>query len=331
MQTIIGKEERLNYAAELIRSGEVVAFPTETVYGLGADALNGNAVRKIFEAKGRPADNPLIVHISAPGQVNSVAQNVSELAFKLFQKFSPGPLTLVLKKAPAVPLITTGGLGTVGVRIPRHPLALKLIEACGRPIAAPSANRSGRVSPTEAAHVLEDMDGKIPLILDGGKTEVGIESTVLDLTKEIPVILRPGAITAKMLSEILPKVIDHKGEVIIAEAPGMKYRHYSPTKPCIAALDPESAAGKYDEVLSGGIIPVIIGREDFVLAGKRENHISLGKTVEECMSSLFSALRSAEKKYGYIILQYFSEPEYFSLDNRIKKAAGGEILGRTLQ
>ena len=235
MKTIVGGIEQIEYGAELLRNGEVVAFPTETVYGLGADAFNARAVAKIFEAKGRPQDNPLIVHIADPADIGKVAASVPEAAVALMEIFSPGPLTLILPKREDLPETTTGGLRTVGIRIPNHPIARALIRAAGCPVAAPSANVSGRISPTEARHVLEDMDGKIPLILDGGCSDIGIESTVLDLSKEVPVVLRPGAITAEMLSVYLGKVVDFKGKVLIAEAPGMKYRHYAPTCACQAA------------------------------------------------------------------------------------------------
>lgn len=325
MKTILGGEEYLDLGAQIIKSGGVAAFPTETVYGLGADAFDASAVKKIFEAKGRPQDNPLIVHISSPEEINNVAKDIPEEAYILMHLFSPGPLTLVLKKADDLPYETTGGLNTVGIRIPRHPMALELIRRCGRPIAAPSANASGRISPTEAAHVYEDMNGRIPLILDGGKTEIGIESTVLDLTKEIPVILRPGAVTPQMLSSVLDKVISHKGEVIVAEAPGMKYKHYAPLCPAAGALTPGAAVKRYDQVADKN--PVIIGSQDFIEKCGARRAIVLGGNPGECMSNLFSALRKAEKEHGYIILQYFNDDENNGgLNNRIKKAVGGNFI-----
>ena len=264
--TKIKGEEALDEAAEIIRGGGLVAFPTETVYGLGADAFNEDAVESIFLAKGRPQDNPLIVHIPSKEWLPRVAKNVPEEAYLLFEKFSPGPLTIVLPKIDQLPLITTAGLQTVGIRIPNHPIARELIRAAGCPVAAPSANVSGRISPTEARHVLEDMDGKIPLILDGGCSDIGIESTVLDLSKEVPVVLRPGAITAEMLSVYLGKVVDFKGKVLIAEAPGMKYRHYAPTCACQAARSPEVAAGEARRRMAEGERVVIIGSTPFIRA-----------------------------------------------------------------
>ena len=219
--TKVGGSELIDEGAKILREGGLVAFPTETVYGLGADAFNAEAVKDIFIAKGRPQDNPLIVHFACVEDVKRAVKEIPEVAYKLWERFSPGPLTLVLPKSDELPLVTTAGIQTVGIRIPNHPIALELIKKSGTGIAAPSANTSGRVSPTLAEHVYEDMVGKIPLILDGGQTDVGIESTVLGLTKDVPIVLRPGAVTVEMLIEVLGKVINHKGEVIIAESPGM--------------------------------------------------------------------------------------------------------------
>jgi L-threonylcarbamoyladenylate synthase len=220
-------------AAALIRRGELVAFPTETVYGLGADALNTDAVGKIFAAKGRPADNPLIVHVADPEAVQPLC-HVDERAKALMQAFWPGPLTLLLPKKDVVPPQTNAGLASVAVRMPDHPVALALLRASGVPIAAPSANVSGRPSPTTAKHVLYDMDGRIPVILDGGACAVGLESTVLDMTADPPVIVRPGGVTREMLLTILPQV-EIAANVLrplsvgeTAVSPGMMYRHYAP-------------------------------------------------------------------------------------------------------
>lgn len=326
METKVGKEELLALGGELIREGFAVAFPTETVYGLGGDAYNEKAVEAIFNAKGRPQDNPLIVHISSPKELEGVAVDVPKAAYKLFEVFSPGPLTLVLKKSPLIPKRTTGGLDTVGVRIPDHPLALGLIKAAARPIAAPSANVSGRVSPTEASHVLEDMKGKIPLILDGGKTRVGIESTVLDLTKDIPVILRPGAVTAGMLAPVLGAVKVFSGEVVVAEAPGMKYKHYSPVCPCVGVNGPQTARAEYEKREGEGLNPVLVASDNLIEKSGIKNAISLGNSPEAAMANLFSALRKAEKKFGYILLEWFEGADYYPVQNRIKKATGGAVI-----
>jgi len=215
-------------AGELLRSGGLVAFPTETVYGLGADALNGAAAARIFAAKGRPADNPLIAHIDSLEMGEKLAV-FTDLAGRLAEKFWPGPLTLVLPKRAAVPDATTAGLDSVALRRPSHPAALALIRAAGLPIAAPSANASGRPSPTLADHVYEDLAGKVPLILDGGPVEIGMESTVVDARGELPVLLRPGKITLEQLRELCGGCLPAgSAEAERPPAPGMKYRHYAP-------------------------------------------------------------------------------------------------------
>ena len=223
----------LSTAAALLREGHLVAFPTETVYGLGANALDAAAVTSIFAAKGRPADNPLIVHVWRREQLPPLCE-VTPTALRLMDAFWPGPLTLILPATAAVPREVTAGLSTVAVRMPSHPVAQALLKACDLPIAAPSANRSGKPSPTTARHVMDDMDGRIPLILDGGASEVGLESTVLDLTGPRPCILRPGSVTKSMLEAVVGPV-DIAGSVLRALqegekalSPGMRYRHYSP-------------------------------------------------------------------------------------------------------
>jgi len=223
-------EPGVRRGAEVIRAGGLVAFPTETVYGLGADALSDFAVARIFEAKERPRGNPLIVHLAGAAALESVAARVPPRARDAAARFWPGPLTLVLPRAATVPLITTGGLETVAARVPSHPVARALIEASGRPIAAPSANRSGRPSPTRAEHVLEDLDGRIELILDGGPTPVGVESTVLDMTTEPPMLLRPGGVTLEQLRDCLGEVAVLAGddEEAAGRSPGLRYRHYAP-------------------------------------------------------------------------------------------------------
>ena len=222
------QQAAIDLAASIIRNGGLVAFPTETVYGLGADAMNENAVRKIFEAKGRPADNPCIVHVDGRDMLDRVAGGVEDTAELLIQRFWPGPLTLVLERKPEVASSVSAGLSTVAVRMPGHRIAVELIGAARTPIAAPSANASGRPSPTTAAHVLEDLSGRIEMILDGGTTNIGIESTVLDVTTDPPMILRPGWITKEMLSEVIgpvaPTVSDHE----LRRSPGTRHRHYSP-------------------------------------------------------------------------------------------------------
>ncbi len=235
-------------AATLLRAGELVAFPTETVYGLGADALNGEAAARIFAAKGRPADNPLIAHIAGEsGLAGLIAGEPCACARALMRAFWPGPMTLIFPKSPRVPREVTAGLDTVAVRMPSHPVARALISAAQTPIAAPSANRSGRPSPTTAAHVLEDMEGRIPLILDGGPCEVGLESTVVDVTGARPRILRPGGVTLEMLEGVVGDVDVDEGVLhqlqagSQARSPGMKYKHYAPKGEVTIVTGPRAA------------------------------------------------------------------------------------------
>jgi L-threonylcarbamoyladenylate synthase len=223
-------EPGVRRGAEVIRAGGLVAFPTETVYGLGADAMSAAAVARIFEAKERPRGNPLIVHLATAAALESIAARVPPRVLDVAARFWPGPLTLVLPRAATVPLITTGGLETVAARVPAHPVARALIAASGRPVAAPSANRSGRPSPTRAEHVREDLDGRIELILDGGPTPVGVESTVLDMTTDPPMLLRPGGVTLEELQDCLGNVGVLRGddETAAGRSPGLRYRHYAP-------------------------------------------------------------------------------------------------------
>jgi L-threonylcarbamoyladenylate synthase len=215
-------------AAEVLRRGGLVAFPTETVYGLGADAMNADAVKQIFVAKGRPMDNPMIVHIATLADLQALTECVPEEARQLIERFWPGPLTLILKKSPNVLDDVTGGLDTVAVRMPQNKIALALIKALGHPIAAPSANLSGRPSGTTSGHVLQDFAGKIDMILDGGPVTVGVESTVLDLSQKPPAILRPGAVTQENLVPLLGRVVMGRGAETRKRSPGTRYRHYSP-------------------------------------------------------------------------------------------------------
>lgn len=214
-------------AAAFIRSGDLAAFPTETVYGLGADAFDAEAVRKVFEAKRRPADNPLIVHVAEAAQVDLIVACIPDLARTLMAHFFPGALTLVLPRSDRIPDVVTAGLDTVGVRMPRHPVAGAFLEACDRPVAAPSANRSGRPSPTSWKAVLEDLDGLIPCVLKGGRSTVGLESTVVDCTTAVPTVLRAGAVSVDALRELVPGIDGPRREAV-ARSPGMRHRHYAP-------------------------------------------------------------------------------------------------------
>ena len=229
---------QLEAPAMWICQDQVVAFPTETVYGLGANALSPKAIEKIYQAKGRPSDNPLIVHISSVDMLKDLVAEVPDSAKKLIEMFWPGPLTIIFPKKEGVPDCVTGGLSTVGIRMPSHPVALAFIDIAGVPIAAPSANLSGKPSPTKVRHVIEDMNGRIPAIIDGGETEIGIESTVIDCSTAVPVILRPGSITklaieTVLCTEVLQPENDKPSQKQVPRAPGMKYRHYAPKAPLI--------------------------------------------------------------------------------------------------
>lgn len=325
MNTKIGGYELIGEAAELIRKGEIVAFPTETVYGLGGNALDKNAIEKIYIAKNRPKDNPFIVHVTDVEQADKVAV-VTDDAVKLFDKFAPGPITVVLRKRDCIPYEATAGLDTVGVRMPSHPMCREFLRACRLPVAAPSANVSKRVSPTRAEYVYEDMNGRIPLILDGGECQVGIESTVISLCADVPTILRPGIITAEKLIEFLPAVKTHTGEVKTASAPGMKYKHYAPTVPCYM-FDGTAAANKYYDIeLADGKAPVILAKGDISRFGGRKA-ISMGRDGAEIAHSVFALLRECEKKYGFILIEKLSDTgEEGSVMNRIIKSCEGKIL-----
>lgn len=226
--------EVIKEASDILHAGDMVAFPTETVYGLGADALDEKASKKIYAAKGRPSDNPLIVHVANEQQILPLVKEIPESARKLMKAFWPGPLTIIFNKSDVVPYGTTGGLDTVAIRMPNHKVALTLIEESNIPIAAPSANTSGRPSPTTAMHVMDDLNGKISMVIDGGAVGIGIESTIVDVTGDIPMILRPGYINKKMLEEVVGEVTIDKailGPVspdLKPKAPGMKYKHYAP-------------------------------------------------------------------------------------------------------
>ena len=240
------EEDRIRRAGDIIKEGGLVAFPTETVYGLGGDALDADSSRKIYAAKGRPSDNPLIVHIADFADLEKIVTEVPKEAVQLADAFWPGPLTMILNKNEKVPYETTGGMDTVAIRMPSHPVALAFIRAGGGYIAGPSANTSGKPSPTLAEHVALDLDGKIPMILDGGEVGIGIESTIVDLTEDVPMILRPGYITPEMIEKVIGEVKVDPG--IIAsdsakkpKAPGMKYKHYAP-KADLVLVDGESGA-----------------------------------------------------------------------------------------
>lgn len=315
--------ENLSKARELILMGEVVAFPTETVYGLGADAFDPNAVKKIFEAKGRPADNPLIVHVATKQAAYDVAQEVTADAEKILSTLMPGPITVVLKKQKRVPDEVTAGLDTVAIRMPSSPQARAFLSSAGVPICAPSANTSSRPSPTSWKHVLEDLDGKIPMILKGDDCTVGIESTVLDLTHDEPLILRPGMITKSMIEAVLGK------EVKIPDkfnkkmnSPGLRYKHYAPK--CDAYLNRDGDLNKIKEFLSDAGAGLIATDK---YKGLTDKFFSLGTTESSGAHSIFAKLREAEKVCTKILVVWdFSGEQGYGVLNRVTRSCGGKII-----
>ena len=344
MQTIIKKvdencidESIIEEAGALLKSGALVAFPTETVYGLGANALDEEAAARIYAAKGRPSDYPLIVHIADMDRLFDITEDVPKAAVMLAEKFWPGPLTMVLKKNDKVPYGTTGGLDTVAVRMPSHKVALEMIRHGGGYIAAPSANTSGRPSPTLASHVADDLDGIIPMILDGGAVGIGIESTIVDLTEEVPTILRPGFITREMLQEVVGEV--HMDQGLMADAktppkaPGMKYRHYAPKEPVYllegeaVALLPELVA----KAVAQGIKIGVLCSSAMAAQLPQSPQVQLscwGDCREQLAGDLFYLLRDFDRTKPEVILaQGVSEDGIgLAIMNRLRKAAGYQII-----
>lgn len=326
MTRIVDAKDGIEEAVQLVRKGELVVFPTETVYGLGANAFDEKAVSKIFRAKGRPQDNPLIVHISSLEQINDIAVGIPPVFFELAEKYMPGPLTVILQKSDKIPDVVTAGGDTVGVRMPRNEWARQLISK-SFPLAAPSANRSKHISPTTAKHVYEDLNGEVSLILDGGSCDVGIESTVLDLTSDVPTILRPGAVTASMLADIVGSVSENGKIIKTAKAPGMKYTHYAPVVETISASTAERAAQEYDRQVAAGKKPVLVFRDIYRDIFDNRDIISLGVTVEDYTRNIYNALHMAEKEYDYIIVErLYGEGLEASVMNRVTKAAGGKSI-----
>lgn len=327
-------------AARLIQAGEVVAFPTETVYGLGANALDAAAVQKIFEAKGRPSDNPLIVHISKRQDVDRLIKELPSSAITLMERFWPGPLTMIFKKSPLIPDAVTAGLDTVAIRMPRHPVALRLIECSGVPIAAPSANRSGHTSPTMAQHVLDDLDGRIPLILDGGRCDVGLESTVLDMTAEVPTILRPGGITYEMLMQVLGEVRVDDGalkpvKTQRVKSPGMKYTHYAPHAQVVVVRgEPHQMVARInvmaEEYAKQGMKVGILATQETKAYYKEGQVLVLGsrKQPATMASNLFWVLRRFDELGVDIVLAEWIETkdEGLAIMNRILRAAAFRVI-----
>ena len=334
-------ESQMQEAGDLIAAGELVAFPTETVYGLGGDALHPDAAKKIYEAKGRPSDNPLIVHIADVSDLERVAKVVPGQAKKLADAFWPGPLTMIVWKKDEVPYATTGGLETVAVRMPDHPVALELIRKSGKLIAAPSANTSGRPSPTEASHVYADMDGRIAMILDGGSVGIGIESTIIDLTEPVPMVLRPGYITPEMLAEVLGEEVIIDPGILAADdttkpkAPGMKYRHYAPKAEMIIVEGKEKAViekinALTEEAHQSGKKVAVIATEETECAYQADYVLSIGKREDEdsIAKHMYKILRDCDTlEVEVIYSESFQTPRIGqAIMNRLLKAAAHQVI-----
>ncbi|MFA7466830.1 MAG: L-threonylcarbamoyladenylate synthase [Desulfotomaculaceae bacterium] len=330
-------------AGAVLRAGGLVAFPTETVYGLGASALDEQAVAGIFKAKGRPADNPLIVHIDSFASLGQYFPLITERVRLLAAHFWPGPLTLVLKGGDRFPAVVSGGLGTVAVRVPAHPVALALIRAAGVPVAAPSANVSGGPSPTTAAHVLDDLDGRIDLVLDGGPAGLGVESTVLDLSGALPVILRPGGVTPRQLEAVLgpvkldPAVNGASGDAK-PRSPGMKYTHYAPRAP-VVLFDGDNRAGIVKRILAeaenmaarGQRVGILTCRDnELMYQGRGYAVIATGWRDDpgSIAAALYESLRCFDRRSVDAILAEGVPAKGLGLAvmNRLLRAAGGNVI-----
>ena len=335
------KDEELSEAARILREGGLVAFPTETVYGLGANALNEDAAKKIYAAKGRPSDNPLIAHISCMEELEPLVAEIPEAGRKLAEAYWPGPLTMVFPKSSIVPYGTTGGLDTVAVRMPKDPVANRLIALAGVPVAAPSANTSGRPSPTTAQHVWQDMEGKIEMILDGGPVGIGVESTIVDVSGPVPTLLRPGAVTMEMLRatvgevETDPALLGPPGADFRPKAPGMKYRHYAPHAELTLLEGPlEAVVGrinflakeKLGQKYRVGVICTDETRDRYRYGEIR----SVGQRAHEetIAHNLFAVLREFDDlDVDYIYSESFSKDHLGqAIMNRLTKAAGYHIM-----
>ncbi len=351
MKTIIEKIDKaqlnsgenvkvIRQAGEILKKGGLVAFPTETVYGLGADGLNERAAEKIYAAKGRPSDNPLIIHITDMESLEKIVRNIPKTAVKVAEKYWPGPLTMIFEKADIVPYGTTGGLQTVAVRMPLDKTAAAVIRAGGGYVAAPSANTSGRPSPTEAWHVKEDLDGKIDMIVDGGPVDIGVESTILDMTVDPPMILRPGAVTKEMLEKLIGTVRVDRALIDAdskerPKAPGMKYRHYAPkAELCIVEGEMEAVIKAVNQMTAEkagcGYRTGIIGTDETV--GKYTGSIvkSIGTREDESTiaNHLYGILREFdEEDVDYIFSEAFPTGGIGSaIMNRLLKAAGHHVI-----
>ncbi|MBD5637295.1 threonylcarbamoyl-AMP synthase [Clostridium botulinum] len=334
-------EHVISKAGNILRQGGLVVFPTETVYGLGANALDKDAVKKIFKAKGRPQDNPLIVHISKVKDIEKLVKKIPPIAQKLMDKFWPGPMTIILKKKDIIPNETSGGLDSIGIRMPSNKIAMELISMAGVPIAAPSANLSGKPSPTDLETCIEDLDGRVNAILGGDNSEVGVESTVIDCTIDPPCILRPGGITLEMLKKIDPNIyidpaiMKKPDKELRPKAPGMKYRHYAPKAPLkIIKGDLNKTIEKINEMVQNYIDAEkkvgIIATDETIDNYKKGEVVSIGsrKDLNTIAHNLFYVLRTFdEKNVDLILSEAFEEKDMgVAIMNRLKKSAGYDII-----
>lgn len=326
------KDEELILAAKFLEEGKTVIFPTETVYGLGANALSASSVKKIFLAKGRPSDNPLIVHIGSRDILTYLVKEIPSIAEELMDRFWPGPLTLIFKKSDLVPDDVTGGMDTVGIRMPSHPVAKRLLELCNVPVAAPSANRSGLPSPTVFSHVKEDMDGRVDAMIESGDCQVGVESTVLDISGEVPVLYRPGLVTLEQLEEILGdvKVLTKAKEGETPKSPGLKYRHYAPHAPVEILHGSIEQVESYVNMRCSKEKVGMLVFDEFPTFDKRLQVVSLGSKndASAAAKNLFAGLRELDKKGVSLILA----PEipdtgvWRAVKNRLYRAAGERVV-----
>jgi len=329
-------DESLQEAAAILCRGGLVAFPTETVYGLGANALDGQAAAKIYAAKGRPSDNPLIAHIAKASDLKPLISEIPEAGRKLMDAYWPGPLTLIFVKSSLVPYTTTGGLETVAVRMPDDAIANRLIELAGIPIAAPSANTSGRPSPTTAGHVFQDMEGRIDMIVDGGPVEIGVESTIVDVTGDVPMLLRPGAITMEMLRETVgqvemdPAIAGPVGSDVKPKAPGMKYRHYAPR----ANLTLVEDKGWEGSAVSAKVVETIInlvsetigrGRKAGIICTEETKALYPDKAVIRSLGQ-----RDREETIAHSLFAVLREFDSLDVDDIYSESFSGDNLGRAI-
>lgn len=322
------RDEELAEAAQIIRRGGLVAFPTETVYGLGANALDEEAAKKIYAAKGRPSDNPLIAHISCLDELAPLVERIPETGRKLAEAYWPGPLTMVFPKSAQVPYGTTGGLDTVAVRMPSDPVANRLIRLAGVPIAAPSANTSGRPSPTTAEHVWQDMNGRIEMIIDGGPVGIGVESTIVDVSGDVPTLLRPGAVTLEMLQETIgrveidPAIQGPPKEGMRPKAPGMKYRHYAP-KANLTLVEgtPEAVAEKINELVA-----------EQIAKGRRVGVICTEETKERYPQGILRSvgIRAKEETIAHNLFAVLREFDDLQVDEIYSESFSKDHLGQAI-